>query len=77
MNAARLEMERGDEPSAIRLLEGSRVSDAPEVLNALGVAYAKNGQYDKAREVLERARAAGNTDAETNLQQVAGIVADF
>lgn len=77
VNAARLEMECGDAASAIRLLEGSQVSDSPEVLNALGVAYAKNGQYDKAREVLERARAAGNTDAETNLQQVAGIVADF
>lgn len=77
VNAARVEMECGDVTSAIRLLENSRVSDAPEVLNALGVAYAKNGQYEKAREVLQRAKTGGSAEAETNLQQVAGIVADL
>lgn len=77
VNAARVEMERGNVAAAVRLLESSRMSDAPEVLNALGVAYAKNEQYDKAREVLESAKAGGSTEAETNLQQVAGIVADL
>lgn len=77
VNAARMEMEGGNIPSAIRLLESSRVSDTPEVLNALGVAYAKSGQYDKALELLERAKASGSAEAETNLQQVAGMMDDL
>ena len=77
VNAARVEMERGDADAAIRLIEGSKAGNAPEALNALGVAYAKGGKYDKAREVLQRAKAAGCAEAEKNLQQMAGVMADF
>lgn len=77
VNAARMELQRGDADSAIRLLEGSKVSDAPEVLNALGVAYARSGRLDKAREVLQRAKAKGSADAAANLIQVDGVMADF
>lgn len=77
VNAARVEMERGDTDAAIRLIEGSKVGDAPEALNALGVAYAKSGKYGKANEVLQRAKAAGSPAAGKNLQQMAGVMADF
>lgn len=77
VNAARVEMECNNVDSAIRLLEGSQIEKTPEVLNALGVAYAKSGQYDKARKMLESAKAAGSVKAETNLKQVDGIMADL
>ena len=47
------------------------------VLNALGVAYAKQKQYDRAKAVLEQAVQAGSREARTNLEQVAGVVADL
>lgn len=77
VNAARVELERGDADAAIRLIEGSKVADAPEVLNALGVAYAKAGKYAKAGEVLQRAKVAGCKEAEKNLQEMAEVMADF
>lgn len=77
VNAASAEMEQGNLPAAIRLLESSPMADSPQVLNALGVALARQGQYDRARQVLERAEAAGSQEATHNLQQVAGVVADL
>ncbi|MEY8708627.1 DUF3868 domain-containing protein [Bacteroides faecichinchillae] len=77
VNAARVEMERGDADAAIRLLAKSRVGNESEVLNALGVAYARSGQYDKAREVLQQALKAGSAEAQTNLKQLEGVVADL
>ena len=47
------------------------------MLNALGVAYAKQKQYDRAKAVLEQAVQAGSREARTNLEQVAGVVADL
>lgn len=77
VNAARAELERGDAESAIRLLEASPAADAPEVLNALGVAYAAKAEYGRAHELLERAAAAGSPEAEHNLKQVAGMTNDL
>lgn len=77
VNAARVELDRGNAPAAIRLLEESQVTDTPEALNALGVAYALDGKFEKAREALTRAKAAGSSEAEGNLQQVAGMIEDL
>lgn len=77
VNAARIEMERGNVAAVIRLLENTPAAETPEVLNALGVAYAKSGQYDKARQWLQRAQAAGSAEAKANLQQLAGVVNDL
>ena len=77
VNAARVELERGNVSSAIRLLENTSATETPEIQNALGVAYAKDGQYDKARKWLQRAKAAGNAEAQNNLQQVAGVMNDL
>lgn len=77
VNAARLEIEQGHAANAIRLLENTPAIQTPEGQNALGVAYAQNGQYDKARQWLERAKAAGSAEAESNLQQVEGVENDL
>ena len=55
-NGANVEMERNN----ISMIEKSKAVHTPEALNCLGVAYAKNKQYDKAKETLKRATDAGN-----------------
>lgn len=77
VNAALLRMDEGDTAAAIALLENSPSKDDARVLNVLGVAYAKTKQYDKAKAVLEKAAQAGSEEAKTNLEQVAGVVADL
>lgn len=77
VNGACVQMEQGDLKGAISLLENCRAREEGTVLNALGVAYAKDKQYDKAKTVLERALKAGSTEAGTNLEQLAGVVADL
>ena len=73
VNAACLKMEGRDVQGAIAMLEASEVKE----LTALGVAYAKQKQYDRAKAVLEQAVQAGSREARTNLEQVAGVVADL
>ena len=72
-----VKMEQGDVKGAIDLLEGCEVKDDASVLNALGVACARDKQYDKAKEILERALKAGSMEAQKNLEQLAGVVADL
>ena len=77
VNAACLKMEGRDVQGAIAMLEASEVKEDGRVLNALGVAYATQKQYDRAKAVLEQAVQAGSREARTNLEQVAGVVADL
>ena len=77
VNAACLKMEGRDVQGAIAMLEASEVKEDGRALNALGVAYAKQKQYDRAKAVLEQAVQAGSREARTNLEQVAGVVADL
>lgn len=77
VNAACLKMEGRDVQGAIAMLEASEVKEDGRVLNAQGVAYAKQKQYDRAKAVLEQAVQAGSREARTNLEQVAGVVADL
>ena len=77
VNAACLKMEGRDVQGAIAMLEASEVKEDGRVLNARGVAYAKQKQYDRAKAVLEQAVQAGSREARTNLEQVAGVVADL
>lgn len=74
VNAALMEMERGDVAEAVRMLQAFPAADAPEVQNALGVAYARQGVYDKAVECLRRAKDAGSATAAENLKQVSGAM---
>ena len=77
VNGAYVKMEQGDVKGAIDLLEGCEVKDDASVLNALGVACARDKQYDKAKEILEHALKAGSMEAQKNLEQLAGVVADL
>ena len=77
VNAACLKMEGRDVQGAIAMLEASEVKEDGRVLTALGVAYAKQTQYARAKAVLEQAVQAGSREARTNLEQVAGVVADL
>ena len=43
----------------------------------LGVAYANEKQYEKARMVLQRAVATGDAEAKENLRNVEGVIADL
>ena len=47
--------------------------NASELTNILGVAYAVNGEYGKAKETLENAENAGNGNARYNLGQLLGV----
>lgn len=77
VNGANIEVERGNLKAAISMLESSKVVNEPEVLNMLGVAYAKDKQYDKAKEILERGARSGSVEAKLNLEQLAGVIADL
>lgn len=60
---------------AVGLLEKSEtVAQTAELLNTLGVAYAKAGQYDKAEDAFRRAAEAGSETARHNLEEVRQVM---
>ncbi|MGN1109661.1 MAG: tetratricopeptide repeat protein, partial [Oscillospiraceae bacterium] len=60
---------------AIELLEKSETAaQTAELLNTLGVAYAKAGQYDKAEDTFRRAAEAGSETARHNLEEVRQVM---
>ena len=65
-------LDRDDFDTAISLLSAIP-APTPEVLNALGVAYAYKGRNDEAREALSKA-AAGSEYARTNLRTLLRII---
>lgn len=61
--------------AAIELLEKSETAaQTAELLNTLGVAYAKAGQYDKAEDAFRRAAEAGSETARHNLEEVRQVM---
>lgn len=76
VNGANIYLDRGDIASAIKLLEGCPRSDAPEVLNALGVAYCRDGRSEKGAALLRRAAATASPEAQENLRQLELMTAD-
>lgn len=77
VNAARYELGRGRLREAILLLLPLQEEADVRVLNCLGVAYANDRQYEKARAVLQRAAATGDAEAKENLRNVEGVIADL
>lgn len=60
---------------AIELLEKSETAaQTADLLNTLGVAYAKAGQYDKAEDAFRRAAEAGSETARHNLEEVRQVM---
>jgi len=68
LNAATQEMEHGNMEKGIRDLQQI---DTPDAWNNLGVAYALQGDYDRAQEYFNRAIARGNEMARNNADQLA------
>lgn len=72
-------IEKGDPEKAIRIIsnwidaKGLPEENASELTNILGVAYAVNGEYGKAKETLENAENAGSGNARYNLGQLLGV----
>ncbi len=77
VNAAGYEIGQGHLQEAIRLLLPLEEKGDVRVLNCLGVAYARDKQYEKARTVLQRAAATGDAEAGENLRNVEGVIADL
>jgi Flp pilus assembly protein TadD len=48
----------------------NRIGDNPKVWNNLGVAYARKGDFNKAREYFEKAASGGDNDARANLEEL-------
>ena len=66
---------REEYDAAIELLEKSETAaQTAELLNTLGVAYAKAGQYDKAEDAFRRAAEAGSETARHNLEEVRQVM---
>lgn len=77
VNAARYELQQGHLKEAVNLLLPLEEKGDVRVLNCLGVAYANDKQYEKARTVLQRAAATGDVEAKENLRNVEGVIADL
>lgn len=69
VNAANLEIEKGDYAAALEILERSNQDDA-RILAAEGYVYLKQEAYDKARLALTKAADMGNEDAKHNLAEM-------
>lgn len=66
---------REEYDAAIELLEKSETAaQTAALLNTLGVAYAKAGQYDKAEDAFRRAAEAGSETARHNLEEVRQVM---
>lgn len=69
---------RGEYAVAAELLEKTEVTArTTELLNTLGVCYAKAGEYDKAEEAFDRAVEAGSETARHNLEEVRQVIDQF
>ena len=68
-------IDREEYDVAIELLEKSETAaQTAELLNTLGVAYAKSGKYDKAEVAFRRAAEAGSETARHNFEEVRQVI---
>lgn len=67
LNSASADIESGSMDAAIERI--SKIADNPKVWNNLGVAYARKGDFDKAKEYFTKA-AQNDDDARHNLEEV-------
>uniref|UniRef100_UPI0033251477 tetratricopeptide repeat protein n=1 Tax=Proteiniphilum sp. TaxID=1926877 RepID=UPI0033251477 len=65
---ASADIEGGNMDGAIARM--NKIADNPKVWNNLGVAYARKGDFDKAKEYFEKAAAEGDNDARANLKEL-------
>lgn len=73
LNAAAVGLENGELDMAIERLQKS---DRPEALNNLGIAYARKGYLEKARELFAAAAEAGDENARENQKEIKKAIED-
>ena len=69
VNQAGFQISKNDYAGALKTLQASDTNDA-RVLAAMGYAYVRMGDQQKAREAWEKAAAKGNADAKHNLAEL-------
>ncbi len=68
-------MEQGKPAEAVEMLRTSQLTgNTPMLQNTLGVALAKCEKYEEAKQIFERAAAAGSAQAKHNLSQVEKVI---
>ena len=75
INAAAMELQRGNADQAVRYLERSDAQSAA-TQNNKGVLYLLKGNLDEAEACFNKAKALGSTEAEANLEEVSKKRAD-
>ena len=68
LNSAAADIEGGNMDGAIERM--NKVADNPKVWNNLGVAYARKGDFTKAKEYFTKAAGQGDDDARANLEEL-------
>ena len=71
---AREALGRDDAAYAVSILEGSTPDEGFELLNILGVAYARTGEYGKAQDCFTEAAENGCSNASHNLGQLLSVM---
>lgn len=72
LNSASADIEGGNMDGAIARM--NKIGDNPKVWNNLGVAYARKGDFAKAKEYFEKAAAEGDDDARANLEELNKVI---
>ena len=67
-NAARLDLQKGNIRAAINRLEKAKAD--PDTWGALGVVYARDEQWELAKQYLVKAATQGDNEARENLQKL-------
>ncbi len=68
LNSAAADIEGGNMDGAIARM--NRITDNPKIWNNLGVAHARKGEFDKAKEYFTRSAGQGDSDARANLEEL-------
>lgn len=68
LNSAAADIEGGNMEGAIARMQ--KVVDNPKIWNNLGVAHARKGEFDKAKEFFTKAVGQGDSDARANLEEL-------
>ena len=74
LNSAAADIEGGNNQAAIDRL--NKIETDPRVWNNLGVAYARMGEYEKAKGYFEKAAVLDDADAQHNLQELEKTMAN-
>lgn len=72
LNSASADIEGGNPDAALERM--GRIAESSKAWNNIGVGYARKGDFVRAKEYLDKAVSAGDTDARQNLQELEKVV---